>query len=287
MSTPFKELGGSPVETFGPEGMKAQRRLLCAYEDRHAVVATLLGESGGLAGPRAPYPGRPGVLVATARVEPFEKRPDNQGQFTDLTADLNSYTGQFVEVVVDYEMLGSGGCDGLPDAPAGTLLSYRMTFGGEYATLPGYGLRWESAASVPVPPEAVPTVRVPIVEHHLTWHGVASPPWSAIRAAAGAINSMPFLGAAPETVLLDGAKAVPELAGFDSSGGPQFAWRITYLFREKSIKLFSADSGATYGWNHAYRGVPPDSCWDRLLDGAGNPLYTTADFSQLFQFAEA
>jgi len=71
--------------TYQPEGMKAERRLLCAYEDRHAVVAALLG--GGQLGdqPQISYPGQPALVATRVRVEPFEKRPDNQGAFSDLT----------------------------------------------------------------------------------------------------------------------------------------------------------------------------------------------------------
>jgi hypothetical protein len=286
MTLLFKELAGSPVETFSPEGMKAQRRLLCAYEDRQEVVAALLGDGFEFSGqPRAAYPGRPGVLVAQVRVEPFEKRPDHRGPFTDPTADLNSYSGQFVEIVVEYEMLDTAGRDDLPEAPPGTLLTYRMSFGGEYLLVPGYGLQWQSATSVPVPPDAAPTLRVPVLEHHVTWHRVTSPPWDAIRQCAGAVNAAGFLGAEAETLLLDGAKVAPEFAGFDEAQSPRFAWRITYVFREKSIKLLSGEGEAVYGWNHAYRGLPPDSCWDRLVDDHGNSLYRLINFSSLFELA--
>ena len=42
MTILFKELAGSPTETYAPDGFQAERRLLCAYEDRYAVVAALL-----------------------------------------------------------------------------------------------------------------------------------------------------------------------------------------------------------------------------------------------------
>ncbi len=288
MTLLFKELAGSPTELYGTVGMKAQRRLLCAYEDRLAAVAVLLGQGGVLGGqPAAQYPGRPAAYVIGVRVEPFEKRPDDQGQFDDLTADLNNYSNQFAQLVVEYEMIDSALGLNLPKVYKSTILSYRMDFGGEYIRLPGQALQWQSDATIPVPPEVVPTLRIPIVEHHVTWHRVLDPPWDAIRTCAGAINGADFLGAAAETVLFDGARASREFTGLDSFFAPQFGWKITYVFREKAIKALNGAGGATIcGWNHTYRDLPaPSACWDRLVDHCGNTLYATVDFTPLFQFS--
>jgi hypothetical protein len=287
MTVVFKELAGSPVESYDAHGMKAQRRLLCAYEDRQAVLATLAGASqlGGAA--QAGYPGQPSVLAASVRIEPFEKNPDDQGTFDDVTSDLNSYSGQFVEVVVDYALAG-GGHPSLPRAEDGTLLTYHMDFGGEYVALPGHALLWQSDGTLPVTPDAVPTLRVPIVEHCVTWQRVASPPWSAIRACVGAVNASEFLSAAAETVLLDGARASRQFIGLDDLGQPQFGWRLTYVFREKTLKILDDDQGdLAYGWNHSYRADADNQIhWDRLVDDAGNALYRAVDFSPLFVSGE-
>jgi hypothetical protein len=288
MAVVFKELAGSPVETYEPEGLKAERRLLCAYEDRHAVVAALLG-SDQLGGPsRAFYPGYPGVVAVRVRVEPFERKPDQRGQFDDLTADLNSYSGQFVEVRIQYELFGiDGGHSRLPKTRQGTFLTYRMDFGGEYLVQPEHTLHWQSDATIPVSPGAAPTLRIPITEHHVTWHRVANPPWDAMRECIGAVNAGPFLGAAAETVLFDGAKADRQFTGLDDLLQPQFGWRITYVFREKTIKTLDGDACPTlYGWNHSYRSQPAGgSHWDKLLDDDGNTLYRPMDFASLFEFA--
>jgi len=287
MTMLFKELAGSPTETYGAEGMRAQRRLLCAYEDRLAAVAVLLGQSSAFGGqPPAPYPGRPTAIAVEVQVEPFEKRPDDQGEFFDLTADLNNYSNQFAQLVVSYEMIDPAIRLKLPKVHKSTILSYRMDFGGEYIRLPGQGLQWQSDPTIPVPPDVVPTLRIPVVEHHVTWHRVLDPPWEAIRACAGAVNDADFMGAAAETVLCDGAKASREFTGLGSFLEPQFGWRITYVFREKAIKgLEDGDGPTTYGWNHSYRDLPaPRSCWDKLVDRNGNTLYKTADFNTLFQF---
>ncbi len=287
MSLLFKELAGSPTETYGAEGMIAERRLLCAYEDRLTAVAVLLGQGSAFGGqPAAPFPGCPASCAVEVQVEPFEKRPDDQGEFLDLTADLNNYSNQFAQLVVTYEMLDTALGVKLPKVQKSTILSYRMDFGGEYIRLPGLALQWQSDPTLPVPPDIMPTLRVPIVEHHVTWHRVVDPPWDAIRACSGAVNNADFMGAAAETVLFDGAKASRQFTGLGDFLEPQFGWRITYVFREKAIKILDAGGDtAVYGWNHCYRDLPaPASCWDKLVDANGNTLYKTVDFTTLFQF---
>lgn len=284
MTTAFKELAGSPREVFGPEGMQAQRQLVVAWEDRHALVAQLLGDGYqfGVDAPAA-YPQRSAVVAMRVAVAPWPPAPDAQGTFNDVTAQLNSYSGKFAQLTVDYELLDTAlGRGDLPDPVEGTYLTYRMDFGGEYLRVSGQSLSWQSDATLPVPPEAVPTLRVPIIEHHITWHRVVSPPWAAIRAATGAINVAAFLGAAPETLLFDGAAAVKQFLGVDALQQPKWGWRITYVFRERAILW----AGTTCGWNHRYRALPPGSPgWDRLVDISGHGLYRTTDFSALFQFA--
>ena len=284
MPIPFKELAGSPIETFGPEGMKAERRLLCAYEDRHAVVAALVGDGYAVGGgPRAPYPGRPDVAAIRVRVEPFHKKPDDQGEFDDLTADLNSYSLQFVELLVNYEILGSQGHPAVPKSEPGTILTYRMDRAGENVTLPPYALRWAADLATPLADAAAPVVRIPIVEHHLTWHYVVRPPWEAIRRCTGAVNADAMLGAAAETLLLDGVKAERQLAGLDDLQQTRFGWQLSYVFREKAVKVLVGD--AVYGWNHGFGSPPnPEACWDRLVDQNGFALYRTVDFGPLLEF---
>jgi hypothetical protein len=284
MTVAFKELAGSPVETYSAEGLKAQRRILVAWEDRHQMAAELLGdgqEFGGMA--QAGYPDCSGVVVMQARLEPWPPCPDDQGAFDDVASQLNSYSGKYVQIVADYELLDASlSRPDLPRPRSGTFLTYRMDFGGEYAALPGETLYWASDAGIPVPPHSVPVVRVPITEHRVTWHRVVNPPWAAIRSCIGTVNDGAFLGAAAETVLFDGAAADKQFIRISQLKQPEFGWRITYVFREKAIHA----GGNTYGWNHRYRPLPQDNPgWDKLVDKNNNYLYRTADFGALFQFA--
>ncbi len=282
MTIAFKELAGSPVETYGPEGLQARRILLCPWDDREQVVEQLLGdgyEYGGRS--RAQYPGKPDILAVRARCEPFADDVTEQ-TLDELTEGLNRYHG-FAKVTVDYELLVSSDRDDLPSIESGTFLTYRQRFDEDSIQLPSHGLSWLSGATVAVPPEAAPTVRIVIVEHKFTWHRVVRPPWQAIRQCVGTLNDAAFLGATSSTVRFDGATADREFIRIDDFASPEIGWRIGYVFRERAVKT---GSGQIVGWNHAYRSLPADTPgWDELTDGAGDSPYPSSDFTSLFRFS--
>lgn len=281
MTVAFKELAGSPVETHGPEGFQAKRVLLCAWDEREELVQQLVGDGHILGGrSRAPYPGKPDVVALRARCEPITDDVLPQ-ELLDLTEGLNRYHG-FAKVTVDYELLPAADRSDIPNVVQGTFLTYQQGFDAETLSLSGDSFTWEAEPSQAVPDKAVPSLRVPLVEHHLTWHRVISPPWQAIRECIGTVNNAMFLGAAAETVLLDGAKADREFLRIDGFANAELAWRIRYTFRERAVKT---GASAIVGWNHSYRSLPiDDPDWDRLVDGAGNRPYRAADFTRLFEF---
>ena len=276
MTLLFKELAGSPRELYGTVGMKAERRLLCAYEDRLAAVAVLLGQ-----GRRVRRPAGGAVSRAARRPSPSgcgssrsRNGPTTRAQFADLTADLNNYSNQFAQLVVELRDDRFGPRPKLPKVQArdDPQLSHglRRRIHSPARPEPALAIRRD----VPVPPEVVPTLRIPIVEHHVTWRRVLDPPWDAIRTCAGAVNSAAFLGAAAETVLFDGAKAEPRIhrPGQFPRTPVRLADRPT-SFGKRLIKVVEGAVGPqTYGWNHTYRDVPfPFGCWDRLVDQYGSP----------------
>ena len=281
MTIAFQELDGSPREVFSPEGIVAERRLVVAWEDRHALVAQLLGEHYALGlPPPGGYPGRSGVLAVEVRVEPWPAEAEARAAMSDPTVELNSYSGRWALVTVDYAMPDRDpGRGDLPSVSAHTYLTYRMELAGQTIRVPGETLRWETDGAIPVPVEAIPPLRVPIVEHQITWHRAPLPPWSAIRNAAGCVNAQPFLGAPPETILFDGAIARRQFIGIDAEGTAAFGWRLTYVFRERAIKT----PGGIAGWNHAFRSLPASSPgWDRLTTLDGRPFYAAVNFAGLF-----
>ena len=281
MTVAFKELAGSPVETYGPEGLKAERVLLCAWDDRETVVAGLLGdgyEYGG--GGRAQYPDKPDVVAIRARCEPITDDVDSQ-TFSELTEGLNRYNG-FAKITVHYEFLSAAERSDLPATEKGTFLTYQQDYGVETMKLSGDSFTWEDEPSEWVPGAAVPAIRIPVVKHRLTWHRAVRPPWQTIRTCIGTVNDAEFLGAAAGTVLLDGATAEREFIRIGQLSEAEFAWRLGYTFRERAVKT---GDGSIVGFNHAYRSLPVDDPdWDRLIDGASNLPYPSSDFLPLFQF---
>jgi hypothetical protein len=281
MTVAFKELAGSPVETYGPDGMKAERVLLCAWDDRELLVEQLLGDGYEFGGSgQTQYPDKPDVVAVRIRCEPLADDLAPQ-VLSELTVGLNRYHG-FAKVRVDYQLLVPADRSDLPTIERGTFLTYRQESSLDGMTLPADALTWVGAPEVEVPEEAVPELSIPIVEHRLDWHRVTEPPWNAIRACIGTVNDAEFLGCVAGTLLLAGVTADAE---FTSAGGQinrTRSWRIDYVFSEKAIKT---GDGCVVGWNHAYRSLPVDDPgWDELIDTNGNRPYASGDFSKLFQF---
>lgn len=292
MGTSFKELGGSPIETFNREGgMKAERRLLVDWDDRHALVAELLGSSYEFGGTKAAeYPDYPIVVATSCKIEPWPGTPDEQASFTDVESDINTYSDltvggdtKLARIIVQYEVLSSNPFDDPSGLEEDTFLTYRMDVGGEYIDQPGADLTWEAQPGVKVPEESVAVLRVPVIEHHFTWHRVLKPPWTTIREQVGTVNNADIFGIPAGRLLFEGAPSDRDFTGVDEFKNPEFGWRLSYLFREKNI---IKRDGTKVGWQYNYR--PDDGAiagdWDRLLDSDGNPRHWEADHNDLFKY---
>jgi len=298
MTVVFKELASSPKETFSKDGMKATREFLVDWADRYALLKELrgTGEEFG-AQDAAEYPGHANVYAKQVNVEPFKSAtPDDVAEFSDVEADINEYTGKLAHVVVHYETLLTSLPDNAPETEPGTFLTYSLDFSGEYMTVPLAGVRWESSADLPVEEDVFPNIRIPIVEHHLTWHRVINPPWSAIREMVGCVNTGAFMGAGAQTVLFDGVRGQKEFIYFDDFDNPLFGWEIEYVFREKSVKYLDyGGNEQTAGWCHNFRSAVSDSepalaqpGWDRYIWGGDlvpNYIYREKAFEALFLFS--
>ena len=242
MTIAFKELAGSPLEHYSSAGMTAQRRLACAWDDRAALVRELLDDNYefGASNP-AGYPGASAVVAARVHIEPLAEDLVEQS-LTSLTAGLNAYRG-FALLTVDYELLGTAEHADLPRVDASTVLTYRTEPAEETLTLPGDDVLWQGNPSATFPPDAIATLRLPAMRHRLTWHRVVRPPWSAIRASTGTLNSAEFLSVAAGKLLFEGARAERELIQVSELDEPRFGWRIEYLFRENPLMTNAAQPG--------------------------------------------
>jgi hypothetical protein len=254
MSVRFKELAGSPVEDYGPEGMTAERRILCAWEDRLAMATELLGAGYSLgATGTAVYPGRPSMVAVRVKVEPFEARPDPQGAFSQIASQLNAYHGQLARLTIDYEpAAAAASVEGLPEVAVGTTVDYRLS----------------TAVAEVVSAQTGAEVAVPVIAHHVIWQPVLRPPWGAIRASVGTVNGETFLGASAGRLLLASVATRRIFTGVEEQQ-PQFAWRMHYVFHE-----WGAQTGL--GWEAVVGASGP-------IPPGGEPAGRNADFSALLQ----
>jgi len=254
MTVAFKELAGSPTETFGPEGMRAERRFLCAWTDRHALVEELLGDAYVFGGSgRKAYPGKSSVVAIRVRLEPAENDLVEQ-QIDGLGDGLAAYHG-FARVTVDYELLAPSDRADLPVVEEKTFLTYHMEVGHETLTLAGNDLVWPGNSSAALPSDADGAIALPFARHRLVWHRTLAPPWAAIRNSTATLNTAEFLGAPAGTLLFEGATAEREFLRIPDLADAEFAWRLEYSFRENS-----------------------------LVTTAGQPLFRSTDFDALLAY---
>jgi len=308
MTVAFKELSGSPTERYGANGIRAHRKVICAWNDRQNLVIELLGdgyEFGGVL--RAEYPDNSGLVAMDVSIEPFHPKPDEQGEFTAIDQEINAYTatGQFAQVDIDYELLVDnlyGGGFQRPDIPTpqeNTFLTYNMNLGGEFLKISGATMYWEAAAGgvgdpISEHPDVTPSLQISTSEHHLTWHRAIYPPWTAISQIKGCVNQYPFCGYPAETVLFEGSTHRMTFTTFNGAGQTLWAHEMTYMFKEKTHVNFrpfydptSEESKQIMGWNHVYRSKPLfEAGWCRVLNHFGRPMYRLADFAALFQYEQ-
>ncbi len=301
MTVAFSELAGSPVEKITQEGFRATRQILVAWADRDAMVRELLGDSAEFAAENASqYPGRKDVRVVSIGSVPWETKVPDDGTFTDITADLNGYAGQLAHMSIEYNWVPP---TVWPDPTleeetyeANTYIVYSRKLSGEYHTQTGMWVTWEDDHTMPVPKDVSPTIRVPITEHHYTWHRVTKPPHTAIAEAVGKVNAVEWNGYKKETLLFEGATMKREFRGFQENDavtsinpeeGFWATWEVGYVFRERSIFWPTLDGQLVAGWNHTWRQTNFGGAYDKLVNLAdGEAQYrsaTAAEFSALFK----
>ena len=276
MSVTFHEIAGSPVEQYSAAGFSARREFIIAWNDRDAFAAEILGLASDYTQmERVGYPGKASVFATGIRYEPLDPTAVDTKTLDDIATELNSYGKAFARALVDYRTIGDNDRDDGPVNEPGTYLTYRMLFATEYQPMTARGWDWEDDPTVPTPDDLNIGIRIPITEHHLTWHQVINPPWATINAIQGTVNQNEFLGCAPGTLLFEGADANKLYGGGFDEGPSAFTWQIRYVFRQRAIK----HEGRSYGWNHVYRERPAG--WVRVVSN-DSYLYDTADHALLF-----
>ncbi len=274
MTQCFKELAGSPEEHWGPSGFTATRHVVVPWANREAMALEVVGDGYEFGTTGAiTYPSTEAVKGVRVASKPFVASPDKQGVFDEIATELNAY--KLAELTIEYETIPAPNIS-FPGIDPDTFLTYSMDFGGDVMTLPKQALKWESAPNSPVPEEVKAVIRLPVIEHHLSWTRVLAPPWNAIRDLIGKVNKLSFIGLEPEQLLFNGCKANKEFIVLDELQEPQYGWKLDYTFRQRTIHGAIEGGPLVGGWNHFFNGLLAK--WDRLLP----VLYQSGDLATLF-----
>lgn len=292
MITVFKELSGSPVEEWGAGGMRAKRQFLVAWDERVQFVNEVAGT--GAIGGNGPltYPGSPSVIPVGAKSRPFGKDLV-QKAMTDLSEDLNEYLNfALIDVNYQYAAYSWPGAE-LIELQEHTYLTYRATGGAEAFVHKTANWSWDPSGSPDATDDqAFFTQRIPIIDHHLTWHNVGQIPTAAIRGNVGKVNASLYKGFfEPETLLFDTYEINQDFIVLDDGTTPAPRQSITYLFRERQVQVPQAGVPQfpflIKGWNFVYRTDKGNRGWAKLYDENGDTPYPTTDnFDDLFQYSQ-
>jgi hypothetical protein len=282
MAVTFQELAGSPTESYGDKGFSATRRFLVAWSDRRQFVQELAGygDVGGT-GPLQ-YPGFPGVNIVDVKIEPFTDDVESQS-LTSLITGLNSYSNAVVTVRYEYVSRADDNASDI-ELQEYTWLTHRRVarieayvHKTEHWRFTGGGGGADSGDS-----EHFFTQRIPVVEHHYTWHFVRRPPWTTINNYLGYANAADWHGYDAETILFDSYDAGISFIRLDDGTEPEALWTLSYLFREKRIQI---PGGTVGGWNHNYDTTKGSRGWKKTFDENGEVAYQLTNFfDSLFQY---
>ena len=288
----FDEQAGSPVVNLSPYGSSARRFGVVPWSQINNLYAYVF-PSGSV--PHA-FPGLSGLLANSIVIEPFagnQAKPANTSPYTFATGDLDTHnTSAYALAVINYETARVEATQG-SDPVAN--LTHQISVGGQMLDLDPGGLVWTADNRRPDSKTGA-NAYIATIEHSITWHHVASPPFAAIRACLGTVNSgnLTFNTGtmAPETAHFTGAELSRDIL---STGA--LAWRVTYHFSERRVTPAAddTDAGGVGGWNHFFRSdamptegaVTAKTGWYRLAFAgsrvnAGDPIYALADHSALF-----
>lgn len=274
----YQELGGSPQEQYDQEGFSARREFLVPWENRERFAEMVFGTAATPPNNRIlTYPGRDRTIAYRMKIEPVDPRAIDLSELDDIRSKLPQYKGSWFKAVINYKSISDDDRTDIPNSQPGTWIAYRMKIDSLEEPLELTGWKWSEDPALEIEPGFQGVKRIPITEHIITWNQVVGPPWNTISQMQGKVNSVPFIGCEPGTLLFDGAEGNKLYRKGDSVGDEPspYTWMIQYVFREKTIKF----GNKVYGWNHFYRKDPVG--WDLLLNGQ-KTVYDSADFNSLF-----
>lgn len=291
MSVAFKELDGSPLESWGSGGMRATRMLLVAWAERLQFVAELAGQGAIGGDPPGTYPGMPNVVITNVKCRPFTSDIIAQ-VMTSTSDDLQRYLSfAFFEIEYQYAAYSWPAAETI-ELQEHTWLTYRASGGAEAFVHKTADWSFdESGSPDAADDQAFFTQRIPLVDHHFTWHNVRQVPYAAIKSVIGMVNNSLWLGVfEPETMLFDGYDLTQEFIVLDDGTTPAPSQSLTYLFKERRVHVPQAGVPqfpfTVEGWNFIYRTDKGSRGWARVYDENGDSPYRLTDnFPNLFLYA--
>lgn len=111
-------------------------------------------------------------------------------------------------------------------------------------------------------------IKTSVMVMNLTFHRVPYMPTPLVVAAMDTVNSSTFLAGAAGKVLFKGVRTHREI---NPDGSYIQSVQMIFHFRSKP-------------WNQVFR--PDTLAWDTLVDGGGNNVYATSNFSTLLSLAQ-
>lgn len=268
----WDELAGSLIESISEgSGPAVERKFLIRWSDRLTFAQSFTASVTA-------YPEESIVArVVSIDMQPWNEDVIPSGVIVDPAFQMVSYGTQGCLVTVKY------GPDFTrkewpsqfpkPVIRAGTELRYQIRGAAKFILIPCSATKWEDEEDAPVPEDANSATLVPLRQIQLQWDFVDDPLLVTIDNYQGKVNSDPFLGCEPETLLFENYQ-VEET--FRSSILAPHTNRVTINLTSRRI-----DTGTEIvGWNHDYRETPPG--WDRLLLSDGQPRYKSTAFAGMF-----
>jgi len=250
MPVSFSEFDNSPKEKYLPNGdFKATRTLICAWADRHALLAEMAA-SGGAA---YPYNTDTGARAVGAAIYPF-------GDWSDEGSSVGLIKYGTAVVAVDYAFSQYE-----PRLISGKMVVEELNPWLEYRAVDPNWCHVGSAGSN-VRPRRAPRVVVAGADYTLSYHEVASAPAVALT-LPGYVNVAPFatyrLGVSwPAKCLLYMGPATRDTMRL----GTKDKFRVTYQFKFRSIP-----------WSKELTA----NGWETIYNDVGQELYIPADLSGL------
>lgn len=230
MAVLFEELAGSPRQSVSLENWSGTREFVIQWSDIDEFIVELLGQTRRIQGnvqqiTPAGFPGRPLAVCSSINIEPFVPNPS--GAEVTLSGVANTYT--YAKITATYTLKPRAF-----NAPDGTYMTWDQSHDVEVMMTPGRNWKFDGIDEEDGPNlgEDQPyPILIAVTNHSLRWERVASPPWSAIQACRGTVNSGAFMGAIPGSLLFKGARTTTT---FDVIG--QVRYNLEYTFIEKTVQ---------------------------------------------------